>query len=166
MDRLRRGKHLRSGLTTGAVCVYPLRVADCRKSFHKLNSTLPIASVVAGFPAGQGPRGSTLGEISFAIESGATEIDIVINRTHALTGQWQTLYEEIKCIADHCHKCGAHLKVILAYGELASLDNVYKVSEHVKPGIIHALTLGIYFLHKFNTNRIICMEKIRRRCVP
>lgn len=115
-------------ITTGAVCVYPLRVADCRHYLDKFGSKVPIASVVTGFPAGQGAPSCTLDEIEFAVKAGANEIDIVINRTLVLTGQWRALFDEIKPIAEHCHRLGAHLKVILSYGELATLDNVYRAS--------------------------------------
>ena len=114
-------------VTTGAVCVYPLRVEDCRNAFEKIGSNLPIASVVAGFPAGQGPSSSTISEIQFAVESGASEIDIVINRTLVLSGNWRKLYEDISNASKQCKQCGAHLKVILSYGELGTLENVYKV---------------------------------------
>lgn len=115
-------------LTTAAVCVYPARVVDCHRALGT-DGNVAIASVVAGFPAGQGPLASTLAEIEFAAKNGATEIDIVINRTLALCGRWRELYEEIVASVDKCHECGVHLKVILGCGELATLDNIYKVSQ-------------------------------------
>ena len=114
-------------VTTGAVCVYPARAGDCRKSFDRFKTNLPIASVVTGFPAGQGEHECTLSEIRYACSLGATEIDIVINRTLSLTGQWRELYRQIREIVLVCQENKAHLKVILAYGELATLDNIYKV---------------------------------------
>nr|XP_061809709.1 deoxyribose-phosphate aldolase-like isoform X2 [Nerophis lumbriciformis] len=77
------------GVTTGAVCVYPSRVADAVKSLKAANSNLPIASVATGFPAGQTPLETRLMEVRMAVADGATEIDIVINRTLAITGQWE-----------------------------------------------------------------------------
>ncbi|XP_030641883.1 deoxyribose-phosphate aldolase isoform X2 [Chanos chanos] len=76
------------GITTAAVCVYPSRVADAVKSLKAANSSLPVASVATGFPAGQTPLRTRLEEVRMAVEDGATEIDIVINRTMAITGQW------------------------------------------------------------------------------
>ena len=114
-------------VTTGAVCVYPARAGDCRKSFDRFKTNLPIASVVTGFPAGQGEHECTLSEIRYACSLGATEIDIVINRTLALTGQWKKLFEQIRQIVGVCEDAKAHLKVILSYGELATLENIYKV---------------------------------------
>lgn len=135
VDRLKKSTYRHPGnggerfqpdrLTTAAVCVYPARVEDCR------GVSVPVASVVAGFPAGQGPLASTLAEIEYAAANGASEIDIVINRTLALCGQWQELYEQISASVAKCGQCGVHLKVILACGELATLDNVYKVSERL-----------------------------------
>ncbi|XP_071390901.1 deoxyribose-phosphate aldolase isoform X2 [Centroberyx affinis] len=77
------------GVTTAAVCVYPSRVADAVKSLKAANSGLPVASVATGFPAGQTPLKTRLEEVRAAVADGAAEIDIVINRTLALTGQWE-----------------------------------------------------------------------------
>ncbi|CAN7994978.1 unnamed protein product, partial [Ixodes hexagonus] len=78
-------------VTTGAVCVYPARVADCVKTFGAMNlkKHIPIAAVATGFPTGQYALSSRLAEIEYAVESGASEIDVVINRTAALTGNWE-----------------------------------------------------------------------------
>ena len=127
-------------VTTGAVCVYPARAGDCRKSFDRFHIQLPIASVVTGFPARQGEHECVLSEIRYACSLGATEIDIVINRTLALTGQWSELYRQIKEIVQVCEQTKAHLKVILAYGELATLDNVYKVSDSLSFSLFSAFS--------------------------
>ena len=62
-----------------------------------------------------------------AIEAGATEIDIVINRELALKNDWKGLYEEVKAMKNTCGK-NVHMKSILAVGELGSFSNVYKAS--------------------------------------
>ncbi|TMW45157.1 hypothetical protein DOY81_009759 [Sarcophaga bullata] len=99
------------------------------KHFEQLKcvDTVPIAAVATGFPTGQYGLQTRLNEITFAIESGAREIDIVINRQLALTEQWQALYDEV---CEMRKACGtkAHLKTILAIGELGSMENVYKAS--------------------------------------
>ena len=61
-----------------------------------------------------------------AVADGATEIDIVINRTKALQGDWQTVYDEVKLMKEACG--AAHMKAILAVGELGTMENVYKAS--------------------------------------
>uniref|UniRef100_A0A8C8WIQ9 Deoxyribose-phosphate aldolase n=2 Tax=Panthera TaxID=9688 RepID=A0A8C8WIQ9_PANLE len=114
------------GLTTAAVCVYPARVCDAVKALKAAGSTIPVASVATGFPAGQTHLKTRLEEIRLAVEDGATEIDVVINRTLVLTGQWEALYDEIRQFRKTCGE--AHLKTILATGELGSLTNVYKAS--------------------------------------
>jgi deoxyribose-phosphate aldolase len=112
-------------ITVGAVCVYPNRV---REAVEALQGTdIPVASVAAGFPAGQTPLPQRIAEIEQAIEAGAREIDIVISRNHVLTGNWQALYEEIKLFREACGKA-AHMKTILATGELATLKQVYQAS--------------------------------------
>ncbi|XP_019861248.1 PREDICTED: deoxyribose-phosphate aldolase-like isoform X1 [Amphimedon queenslandica] len=114
-------------LSVGAVCVYPERVPDAIRSMNTINSQVPIASVAAGFPAGQIPLDQRLQEIKRAIEYGATEIDIVISRTLVLKSDWALLYEEVKACREACGE-GAHLKTILGTGHLGTLTNVYKAS--------------------------------------
>ncbi|XP_078091463.1 deoxyribose-phosphate aldolase [Mustelus asterias] len=114
------------GITTGAVCVYPSRVSDAVQTLKNIACNIPVASVATGFPAGQTPLAIRLQEIKWAVEEGAREIDIVINRTLVLQGKWEELYEEIQQCHDACGE--AHMKTILATGELGSLTNVYKAS--------------------------------------
>ncbi|CAN9508039.1 unnamed protein product [Ophioblennius macclurei] len=114
------------GITTAAVCVYPSRVADAVRSLRAANSSLPVASVATGFPAGQTPLETRLQEVHAAVRDGATEIDIVISRTLALTGQWEAMYNEIHQFREACGD--AHMKTILAVGELGTFTNVYKAS--------------------------------------
>ncbi|KAI0236864.1 Deoxyribose-phosphate aldolase [Lamellibrachia satsuma] len=115
------------GITTGAVCVYPNQVSDCVQFLKQAGAShIPIASVAAGFPAGQTGLAARLTEIRQAVEDGASEIDIVINRQMALTGNWTGVYKEVRQMKEACGS--AHLKTILATGELGSLTNVYKAS--------------------------------------
>lgn len=113
-------------LTVGAVCVYSKRVPDAIKSMKDLKCVVPIASVAAGFPAGQTPLELRLQEIEAAVKFGATEIDIVISRTHVLKGEWSDLYQEVRACREACG--AAHLKTILGTGNLGTLTNVYKAS--------------------------------------
>ncbi len=111
----------------GAVCVYPERVLDVVKALKELScKDIPIASVSAGFPAGQTPLEQRLAEIRQAVKYGATEIDIVITRTFVLQSNWQALYDEVRACREACGE--AHLKTILATGHLGTLTNVYKAS--------------------------------------
>ena len=83
--------------------------------------------MAAGFPAGQTPVPQRIAEIEQAIEAGAREIDIVISRNHVLTGNWQALYAEIREFRDTCGD-SAHMKTILATGDLGTLKQVYQAS--------------------------------------
>ncbi|XP_005808191.1 deoxyribose-phosphate aldolase [Xiphophorus maculatus] len=125
-DLLRRMDMHDKGLTTAAVCVYPSRVADAVRSLKAANSSLPVASVATGFPTGQTPLETRLQEVCMAVRDGATEIDIVINRTLALTGQWDAMYREIVQFREACGD--AHMKTILATGDLGTFTNIYKAS--------------------------------------
>lgn len=111
-------------ITVGAVCVYPNRVKEA-KQFLK-DTKILIASVAAGFPAGQTPMTQRLAEIKQAVEDGASEIDIVISRDHVITHNWEKLYAEVKAMREACGS--AKLKTILAVGDLPSYRDIYKSS--------------------------------------
>jgi len=113
-----------AGITTGAVCVYPTMVSHAVKALE--GSGIPVASVATGFPAGLTPLPLRLAEITYAVEQGAHEIDIVITREHVLTQNWSALYDEIAAMREVCGD--AHMKAILATGDLNTLTNVYRAS--------------------------------------
>jgi deoxyribose-phosphate aldolase len=107
-----------------AVCVYPNRVRDAVEALK--GSGIPVASVATGFPAGQTPLPQRIGEIEQAVEAGAREIDVVIARNHVLTGDWRALYDELVQFRKACGD--AHMKTILATGDLGTLKQVYQAS--------------------------------------
>ncbi|MEL6572149.1 MAG: deoxyribose-phosphate aldolase [Pseudomonadota bacterium] len=112
------------GLTTGAVCVYHDMVET---AVNALDGTgIPVAAVSTGFPAGLSPFHLRIQEIRESVAAGAQEIDIVISRRHALTGNWQRLYDEMAEMREACGE--AHVKAILATGELGTLRNVARAS--------------------------------------
>ncbi len=112
-------------ITVGAVCVYPNRVKDAVEALR--GTDIPVASVATGFPAGQTPLPQRIAEIEQAIEAGAREIDVVIPRNFVLTGDWKSLYNEIRQFRQTCGDA-AHMKTILATGELGTLKQVYQAS--------------------------------------
>jgi len=108
------------GVTVGAVCVYHNLVATAVDALA--GSGIPVAAVSTGFPAAQIAHGQKLAEIAASVAAGAAEIDTVISRAHVLTGDWAAFYDEVR---DFRAACGdAHMKVILATGELGALRNV------------------------------------------
>ncbi|KAK6737408.1 hypothetical protein RB195_019860 [Necator americanus] len=115
-----------SSVTCAAVCVYPQRVADVTKHLTAKQKTLNVASVAAGFPSGQYHLQSKLLEVQLTVADGATEIDIVISRAAALEGDWKTVHDEVAALKGVCGN--AHMKTILATGELKTLTNIYKGS--------------------------------------
>ncbi|MEL6882984.1 MAG: deoxyribose-phosphate aldolase [Pseudomonadota bacterium] len=111
-------------LTTGAVCVYHEMIPAAVSALK--GSGIPVAAVSTGFPAGLSPFHLRIQEIRESVAAGAEEIDIVISRRHVLTGNWQALYDEM---AEMREACGpAHVKAILATGELGTLRNVARAS--------------------------------------
>ena len=109
---------------TAAVCIYPSMVEAAAEGLAGTN--IGVASVATGFPAGLIPLELKLAEIRYAVASGATEIDIVITRSKVFDHDWAGLYDEISQMKEACGK--AHLKTILATGDIASLRNVYRAS--------------------------------------
>ena len=113
------------GITVGAVCVYHAYVPVAVEALR--GTSIPVAAVSTGFPAGLSPLEQRVAEIRASVAEGAREIDVVITRAYALTGDWPALYDEVRRFRDACGD--AHLKVILATGELATLTNVARASQ-------------------------------------
>ncbi|MEZ4414576.1 MAG: deoxyribose-phosphate aldolase [Gemmatimonadota bacterium] len=112
------------GIRVAAVCVYPALVDAARLALA--GSGIPVAAVAAGFPHGLSPLDLRIREVESAVAAGADEIDIVIRRGHVLRGEWQALYDEVRSFRAACGS--AHLKTILAVGELGTLRNVARAS--------------------------------------
>jgi deoxyribose-phosphate aldolase len=111
-------------ITTGAVCVYHRFVSTAVEALE--GTGIPVAAVSTGFPAGLSPHETKVKEIEASVADGAKEIDIVITREHVLTGNWDALYKEMQ---DYRAACGdAHVKAILATGDLKTLRNVARAS--------------------------------------
>jgi deoxyribose-phosphate aldolase len=108
----------------GAVCVYPAMVAPAVAALR--GSGVSVASVATGFPTGLTPLKQRLAEIEYSVSEGAGEIDIVITRAHVLNRDWPALHEEVRAMREACG--AAHLKAILATGDLKTLRNVYCAS--------------------------------------
>lgn len=109
---------------TGAVCVYHQYVKECVRALK--GTGIPVAAVSTGFPAGLSPFEQRIEEIHRSVEDGAAEIDIVITRAHVLRGEWNALYDEMAAFREACGE--AHVKAILATGELGTLTNVARAS--------------------------------------
>ncbi len=111
-------------IKVAAVCVYHALIEAARKALE--GSGIPVCAVSTGFPAGLNPFPQRLQEIKASVAAGAQEIDIVVTRAHVLNGDWQALYDEIRAFREACGE--AHLKTILATGELGTLRNVARAS--------------------------------------
>ncbi len=108
----------------GAVCVYHELLDPVKKALE--GTDIPVAVVSTGFPAGQIPFDIKIEEIKRSVAAGADEIDIVISRAHVLNSHWEQLYDEVK---EFRRACGnAHLKTILATGDLGTFTQVQKAS--------------------------------------
>ena len=113
-------------LHVGAVCVYHNLVSTAVGALD--GSGVPVAAVSTGFPAGQTPLDLKIEEIRRSVEAGAMEIDIVVSRAHVLTGDWRALHDEVRAFREACGP--AHMKTIVAAGELGTLRNL-ALASHV-----------------------------------
>ena len=124
-----KARHLHDALndipSVAAVCVYPALVQVAKEALE--GSDIKVASVATGFPSGQTDFDSRLEEIRFAIDEGADEVDMVISRGKFLSGDFQTVFDEVAQAKKMCGKL--HLKVILETAELVTLDNIRRASE-------------------------------------
>ncbi|MCS6871424.1 MAG: deoxyribose-phosphate aldolase [Anaerolineae bacterium] len=108
----------------GAVCVYHNLIETAVEALR--GTSIPVAAVSTGFPAAQTPLRLKLEEIRESVAAGAAEIDVVISRAHVLRGDWCALYDEVRAFRAACGT--AHMKVILAVGELGTLRHVAQAS--------------------------------------
>jgi deoxyribose-phosphate aldolase len=110
--------------SVAAVCVYPDLVAPAVTELR--GSPVQVASVATAFPSGRAALATKLHDVRDAVEAGASEIDMVIDRGAFLAGRYLQVFEEIVATKEACG--AAHLKVILETGELATLDNTRRAS--------------------------------------
>ena len=111
-------------IRAAAVCVYHTFVETAAAALE--GSGIPVAAVSTGFPAGLSPFEQRIAEIRASVAAGAEEIDVVITRSHVLTENWPQLYQEVRAMRDASGD--AHIKTILATGELGTLRNVARAS--------------------------------------
>lgn len=111
--------------SVAAVCVYPTLVATAKRALE--GSRVRVASVATAFPSGLSPLGVKLEDARRAVEAGADEVDMVIDRGAFLSGEYRRVADEVSAVKEACGE--AHLKVILETGELGAYDNVRRASE-------------------------------------
>ncbi|CUR57182.1 deoxyribose-phosphate aldolase [metagenome] len=109
---------------TAAVCVYPDMVSTAKEVLG--DSGVNVAAVATAFPSGRAAMDIKLADVRDAVEAGADEIDMVIDRGAFLSGRYQQVFDEIVAVREACG--AAHLKVIFETGELQTYDNVRRVS--------------------------------------
>ncbi len=128
--------------SVAAICIYPALIPIAKRALA--GSTVKVASVATGFPAGQTYTDVKLLETRQAVAAGADEIDMVIDRGAFLQGDYRHVFDEIVAVKEACG--AAHLKVILETGELETYDNVRRAS-------ILAMAAGADFI-KTSTGKV------------
>lgn len=129
--------------SVAAVCVYPSLIRAARKALR--NTPIKIAAVSTAFPSGQASTELKLADVREAVDLGADEIDMVIDRGAFLEGRYQAVFDEIVRVKDICGD-RAHLKVILETGELQTYD-------HVRTASMIAMEAGADFI-KTSTGKV------------
>lgn len=144
-----------------AVCVYPAMVRHARRALR--DSTVKVASVATAFPSGQAPLRTRLAEVRQAVDDGADEIDMVVNRGAFLAGEFARMQDEIAQVVEACGP--AALKVILEAGELATYDNIRAASflamRVIRPGDFIKTSTGKTPLNATLGNNQVMIEAIR-----
>jgi deoxyribose-phosphate aldolase len=144
-----------------AVCVYPSMVRHAVG--HVRGSGVKVASVATAFPSGQAPLKTRLAEVRAAVEDGADEIDMVINRGAFLAGEVDLVRDEISAVVE---ACGAStLKVILETSELETYDNIRAASmlamRVLRPGDFIKTSTGKTSANATLGNNQVMLEAIR-----
>jgi len=138
-----------------AICVYHVFIEHALQG-----SGIHVAAVSTGFPAGLSPLAERVAEIRRSVEAGAHEIDVVITRALVFGGRWQALYDEVAAFKQACGS--AHMKVILATGDLLTLRNVARAS-------VVAMMAGADFIKtstgKEPTNATLPVGLVMARCI-
>ena len=145
-----------------AVCVYPSMVPHARRALGA-DCGVRIASVATAFPSGQAPLRTRLAEVRAAVEDGADEIDMVINRGAFLAGEVGRVQDEISVVVDACG--AAALKVILEVSELETYDNIRAASflalRVIRDGDFIKTSTGKTGLNATLGNNQVMLEAIR-----
>ncbi|MEO5912914.1 MAG: deoxyribose-phosphate aldolase [Luteolibacter sp.] len=146
---------------TAAVCVYPAMVRHAAK--YVKGTSVKIASVATAFPSGQAPLKTRLAEVRAAVDDGADEIDMVINRGAFLAGELQLVQDEIAAVLEACGE--STLKVILETSELETYDNIRAASflamRVLRPGDFIKTSTGKTNLNATLGNNQVMLEAIR-----
>ncbi len=144
-----------------AVCIYPSLIKEARK--HLADSPIKIASVATAFPSGQSSLKVRLQEVKFAVNAGADEIDMVINRGLFLSGEYDAVQDEIAAVVEACGD--ATLKVILEVAELETYDNIRAASfiamQVLRAGDFIKTSTGKTSLNATLGNNQVMLEAIR-----
>lgn len=145
-------------IKVAAVCVYHTFVETALNALE--GTSIHVAAVSTGFPAGLSPLTERVAEIRRSVEAGAHEIDVVITRAHVFGSRWQALYDEIAAFKQACGS--SHMKVILGSGDLLTLRNVARAS-------VVAMMAGADFIKtstgKEPTNATLPVSLVMARCI-
>lgn len=148
--------------SVAAVCVYSSMVGAARRALGE-HSKIKIASVATAFPSGQAPLKTRLGEVRAAVQAGADEIDMVINRGAFLSGNFTQVKDEIVAVVEACGP--ATLKVILEVSELETFDSIRAASflamESIRPGDFIKTSTGKTSVNATLGNNQVMIEAIR-----
>lgn len=147
--------------SVAAVCVYPSMVRHAKP--HLADTAIRVASVATAFPSGQAPLKTRLAEVREAVNDGADEIDMVINRGAFLAGDFGQVQDEIAIVRDACGQ--ARLKVILEVSELETYDSIRAASflamRVLRPGDFIKTSTGKTGLNATLGNNQVMIEAIR-----
>jgi deoxyribose-phosphate aldolase len=103
------GAQLALKFNTASYCIRPMDVSVAAKALA--GSTVNVCTVI-GFPHGSSTTAVKAFETADAIENGAVEIDMVLNVSALLSGDFDYVEQDIRSVVDVAHAAGASVKVI------------------------------------------------------
>lgn len=116
---LEAGCRLAVAYNVASVCIMPYYLGRCTELLH--GSTVK-ASTTIGFPHGGHTTAVKLAEAKRALADGCEELDMVVNISQVLSGNWDYVREDIRSVIDVAHASGQKVKVIF--------ENCYLKDEH------------------------------------
>ena len=120
-DDLEAGCRLALAYDVASVCIMPYYLARC---VERLVGSSVLPSTTIGFPHGGHTTAIKTAEAERAIADGGQELDMVVNISQVLSGNWTYVREDLQAVIEVAHAAGRKVKVIF---ENAYLKDVHKI---------------------------------------
>jgi deoxyribose-phosphate aldolase len=122
---LENGISLALAYDVASVCIMPYALKHCAERLRGSNSNSKVcASTTIGFPHGVHTTAIKVAEVRQALADGGEELDMVVNISKVLNGDWSYVEDDIRAVVETTHAAGQKVKVIF---ENAYLNDAQKI---------------------------------------